>query len=201
MTKLLFAASAAAVLTVAGHIPAMAQSSATGMSMPMVTCRDLTTMDRDMARSVVFYVSGFQAASGSMQAGMGTSGSTTTGTTGTTGSTTTDTTGTTGSTAADAGSGTAGSTTTDTTGTSGSTAADAGSGTDATGSTSTAGGTSDTSGAASGASGGASSAVIAQLPGFSSIDIDRVMSDCASSPDKQLSEVIGMMGGTGSTAQ
>jgi hypothetical protein len=27
------------------------------------------------------------------------------------------------------------------------------------------------------------------------------MSDCASSPDKQLSEVIGMMGGTGSTAQ
>ena len=102
MTKLLFAASAAAVLTVAGHMPAMAQSSAAGMSMPMITCRDLTTMDRDMARSVVFYVSGFSAASGSMQAGMGASG--TTGTTGTTGSTTTDTTATTGSTAADAGS-------------------------------------------------------------------------------------------------
>jgi hypothetical protein len=207
MTKLLFAASAAAILTVAGHIPAMAQSSATGMSSPMVTCRDISTMDRDMARSVVFYVSGFQAASGSMQnqAGMGSSG-----TTGTTGSTTMDTSS---STAADAGSGTTGTTgssTTDTTGTSGtsgSTSADAGSGTtgtsgsDATGSTSTAGSTSDTSGAASGASGGASSAVIAQLPGFSSVDIDRVMSDCASSPDKQLSEVIGMMGGTGSTAQ
>jgi hypothetical protein len=185
MTKLLFAASAAAVLTVAGHMPAMAQSSTTGMSTPMITCRDVTTMDRDMARSVVFYVSGFQAASGSMQnqAGMGT--------TGTTGSGTTDTTGTTGSTAADAGSGT-----TDTTGTTGSTAADAGSGTDATGSTSTA-----TSGSASGASGGASSAVMAQLPGFSSIDIDKVMADCASSPDRQLSEVIGMAGGAGSTAQ
>jgi hypothetical protein len=193
MTKLLFAASAAAVLIVAGNVPVMAQSSASGMSMPMISCRDLTTMDRDMARSVAFYVSGFRAGSGSMQADMGTSG-----TTGTTGSTTS---GTTGSTAADASSGTAGSTTTDTTGTSSSTSADAGSGTDATGSTSTAGGTSDTSGTASGASGGASSAVIAQLPGFSSIDIDRVMSDCASSPDKQLSEVIGMMGGTGSTAQ
>jgi hypothetical protein len=190
MTKLLFAASAAAVLIVAGNVPVMAQSSASGMSMPMISCRDLTTMDRDMARSVAFYVSGFRAGSGSMQADMGTSG--------TTGSTTS---GTTGSTAADASSGTAGSTTTDTTGTSSSTSADAGSGTDATGSTSTAGGTSDTSGTASGASGGASSAVIAQLPGFSSIDIDRVMSDCASSPDKQLSEVIGMMGGTGSTAQ
>jgi hypothetical protein len=176
MTKLLLAASAAAVLTVAGHIPAMAQSSATGTSMPMITCRDLTTMDRDMARSVVFYVSGFRAASGSMQAGMGT-----TGTTGTTGSTTADTAG--------------------TTGTAGSTAADASSGTDATGSTSTAAGTADTSGSASGASGGASSAVMAQLPGFSSIDIDRVMSDCTSSPDKQLSEVIGMTGGAGSTAQ
>ena len=185
MTKLLFAASAAAILTVAGHIPAMAQSSTTGMSTPMITCRDITTMDRDMARSVVFYVSGFQAASGSMQnqAGLGT--------TGTTGSTTMDTTS---STAADAGSGT--------TGTTGTTAADADSGTDATGSTSAAaGGAADTSGSASGASGGASSAVMAQLPGFSSIDIDKVMSDCASSPDRQLSEVIGMVGGAGSTAQ
>jgi hypothetical protein len=199
MTKLLFAASAAAVLTIAGHMPAMAQSSTTGMSAPMITCRDITTMDREMARSVVFYVSGFQAASGSMQnqAGMGTTGTTTTDTTGTTTTDTTGTTSTTGSTAADAGSGT-----TDTTGTtSGSTAADAGSGTDATGSTSTAGGTADTSGSASGASGGASSAVMAQLPGFSSIDIDKVMSDCASSPDRQLSEVIGMAGGAGSTAQ
>jgi len=175
MTKLLYAASAAAILTVAGHLPAMAQSST--MSAPMITCRDVTTMDRDMARSVVFYVSGFQAASGSMQnqAGMGTTGST----------------------AADAGSSTTG-TTTDTTG---SAAADAGSGADATGSTTAAGGTSDTSGSASGATGGASSAVMAQLPGFSSIDIDRVMSECANAPDRQLSEVIGMAGGTGSTAQ
>lgn len=170
MTKLLYAASAAAILTVAGHLPAMAQSST--MSTPMITCRDVTTMDRDMARSVVFYVSGFQAASGSMQnqAGMGTTGTT-------------------------------GSATTGTTGTTGSTAADAGSGTDATGSTSTAGGTSDTSGSAPGATGGASSAVMAQLPGFSSIDIDRVMSECANAPDRQLSEIIGMAGGTGSTAQ
>ena len=34
MTKLLYAASAAAILTVAGHVPAMAQSSASGMSTP-----------------------------------------------------------------------------------------------------------------------------------------------------------------------
>lgn len=188
MTKLLFAASAAAILTVAGHLPAMAQSSTTGMSSPMITCRDITTMDREMARSVVFYVSGFQAASDNMQ-----NQASGTGTTGTTGS---------GSTSADASSGTTG-----TTGTSGSTSADAGSGSDVTGSTSSAGGTasgtSDTSGtassgSASGASGGASSAVIAQLPGFSSIDIDRIMSDCASSPDRQLSEMVGQ-GASGAT--
>jgi hypothetical protein len=187
MTKLLYAASVAAILTVAAHLPAMAQSSASGMSMPMITCKDISTMDRDMARSVVFYVKGFQAASGSMQnQASGTSGSGTSDTSGTSGSTassgTADTTGTSGSTAADAGSSTSGST-------------------DATGSTSTAGSTSDTTGTASGASGGASSAVVAQLPGFSAIDIDRVMSDCASTPDRQLSEVIGMgASGTG-TAQ
>lgn len=65
MTKLLFAASAAALPAVAGHVPAMAQSSASGMSAPSITCRDFSTMDRDMARSVVFYLSGFEAAAGS----------------------------------------------------------------------------------------------------------------------------------------
>lgn len=196
MTKLLYAASAAAILTVAGHLPAMAQSSASGMNAPMITCRDISTMDRDMARSVVFYVSGFHAASGSMQnqasSGTGTSTTGTTDTTGTSGSTTS-------STAAGSGSGT-----TDTSGASGSTSADAGSNSDVTGSTSSAGGTasgtSDTSGSASSASGGASSAVMAQLPGFSSIDIDRIMSECANSPDKQLSEMIGQgASGTGAT--
>ena len=196
MTKLLYAASAAAILTVAGHLPAMAQSSQSGMSAPMITCRDITTMDRDTARSVVFYVSGFNAASGSMQnqaSGLsGSSGSGTTDATGSSGSTT-------GSTSADAGSGSSGSGTTDSTGssgsTAGSTAADAGSGStssDTTGSTSSAGST------ASGASSGASSAVVAQLPGFSSIDIDRIMTDCASSPDRQLSEMVGM-GAMGTT--
>ena len=166
MTKLLYAASAAAILTVAGHLPALAQSSQSGMSAPMITCRDITTMDRDTARSVVFYVSGFNAASGSMQ-------NQASGTSGTSGSGTTDTTGSaTGSTAADAGSG---STTSDTTG-----------------STSSAGST------ASGASSGASSAVVAQLPGFNAIDIDRIMSDCANSPDRQISEMVGM-GAMGTT--
>jgi hypothetical protein len=180
MTRLLYAASAAALLTIAGHLPAMAQSSASGMSAPTITCRDITTMDRDMARSVVFYVSGFQAASGSMQ-------NQASGSSGSSGAGTTDTSGTSGSTAADAGSGTTGS--------------------DTTGSTTAAGGSSDTtgtanSGTASGASGGASSAVVAQLPGFSTVDIDRIMSDCASSPDRQISEMIGMGAsgtGTGTT--
>jgi hypothetical protein len=163
MTKLLYAASAAALLTVAGHLPAMAQSSQSGMSAPMITCRDITTMDRDTARSVVFYVSGFRAASGAMQ-------SQASGTSGSSGSGTTDTTGSSGS-------------------TSGSTAADAGSGStgsDTTGSTSSAGGT------ASGASSVTSGAVVAQLPGFSAIDIDRIMTECANSPDRQISEMVGM---------
>lgn len=177
MTKLFFAASAAAMLTVAGVMPAMAQSSTSGAPMPMISCKDISAMDRETARGVVFYLSGFEAASGSMQ-------NQASGSTGTSGSGTTDTAGASGSTAADAG--TAGSTT----GTTGSS--------DATGSTTTAGGSSGTSGSASGASGGASSMVMAQLPGFSSIDIDRVMSDCQSSPDRQLSEVLGMgASGTG----
>jgi hypothetical protein len=197
MTKLLYAASAAAMLTVAGHLPAMAQSSQSGMSAPMITCRDITTMDRDTARSVVFYVSGFHAASGAMQ-------NQASGLSGSSGSNTTDTTtGSSGSTTADAGSGSSGSGATDATGssdaTSGSTAADAGSGStssDTTGSTSSAGGT------ASGANSGASSAVVAQLPGFNAIDIDRIMTECASSPDRQISEMVGMGAsgsGTGTT--
>jgi hypothetical protein len=144
----------------------MAQSSTTGTNMPMITCRDISTMDRDMARSVVFYVSGFHAASGAMQnqaSGAGTTGTTT---------------------APDTSSGTSAET-------------GAGASTDATGST-TAAGSSDT---ASGASGGASSAVMAQLPGFSQIDIDRVMADCASSPDRQLSEMLGMGAAGSGTAQ
>lgn len=174
MTKLLYAASAAAILTIAGHMPAMAQSS---MSAPMITCRDLTTMDRETARSVVFYMSGFRAASGSQSAaGRGTTGS---------GSGTSYTSG---STAADAGSSTSGS--------SGSTT---GTASDTTGSTTAAGGSSgssDTSGtsasgSASGASGGASSTMVAQLPGFSGIDVDKIMTECASSPDKQISDMVG----------
>lgn len=175
MTKLFYAASAAAMLTVAGIMPAMAQSSTSGATMPMISCKDISAMDRETARGVVFYLSGFQAASGSMQnqaSSTGASGSGSTDTSGTSGS----------STAADAGSSSSG-----TTGSS-----------DATGSTTTAGGSSDTSGSASGASGGASSTVMAQLPGFSSVDIDRVMSDCQSSPDRQLSEVLGIgASGTG----
>lgn len=178
MTKLLYAASAAAILTVAGYMPAMAQSSA---SSPMITCRDLSSMDRETARGVVFYMSGFRAASGSQSASS--SGTTGTDTTGSGSSTT----GSSGSTSADAGSGASGSTT----GSSGST--------DTTGSTTAAGGasgSSDTSGtsasgSASGSGGGASSAMVAQLPGFSGIDVDKIMADCASSPDKQLSDMMG----------
>lgn len=153
MTKLLFAASAAALLSIAGHAPAMAQSST---SMPMLTCKDISSMDKETARGVVFYLSGFHAASGAMQ----NQASSTTGSSGS-GSTTGNS---------------------DTSNTAGST--------DATGSTTSAGST------ASGASSGASSTVMAQLPGFSTINIDKVMSDCAGSPDKQVSDVIGMGGST-----
>lgn len=182
MTKLLFAASAAALLTVAGHVPAMAQSSASGMSAPMITCRDLSAMDRDMARSVVFYLSGFQAAADSSTSAAATGSSDTSGASGT-------------SSTADAGS-------SGTTGTAGS--SDSAS-SDVTGSTSAAG-SSDTSGtAASGTSSttgtsGASGAVVTQLPGFSSVDIDKIMADCQNSPDRQLSEMLGTStSGSGST--
>jgi hypothetical protein len=43
MTKLLFAASAAALLSISGYAPAMAQSS---MSMPMLSCKDISSMDK-----------------------------------------------------------------------------------------------------------------------------------------------------------
>ena len=191
MTKLFYAASAAAILTVAGHLPAMAQSSTTGTMSPTITCRDISTMDRDMARGVVFYVSGFQAASGRMQNQASASG-----TSGTSGSSST-----TESTAADAGSSTSGSSGSDVTGSTSSAGGttDAG-GTASSGTTDTASGTSGSSSTASGASGGASSAVVAQLPGFSTVDIDKIMSDCASSPDRQLSEMIGQGGAaTGTT--
>jgi hypothetical protein len=49
MTKLLYAAPTVAILTVAGHLPAMAHSSTSGMSMPMTSCKDISTMDRDMS--------------------------------------------------------------------------------------------------------------------------------------------------------
>jgi len=35
---------------------------------------------------------------------------------------------------------------------------------------------------------------MAQMPGFANINFDQVMSACQSSPDKQLSEVIGSSG-------
>lgn len=166
MTKLIYAASAAALMTMAGAMPSLAQSSTSGASSamtPMVTCRDLSTMDRETARNVAFYYSGFQAAAGSsMASSSGTSG----------GSSTSGT-----STSADAGtSGSSGSSTTDTTG-----------------STTAAG----SSGTTSSGSSGASSTMTAQLPGFSNVDIDKIMAACQSSPDKQLSEVMG----SASTAQ
>ena len=159
MTKLLYAASAAAILTVVGFAPAMAQSSTTA---PMITCKDITAMDRETARGVVFYLSGFKAASGAQSASSS-------GTSGTTGSDS-------------SASGSSGSSSSDTTG---STTAAGG-----------ASGSSDTSGAAAsgsstGASGGASSMVTAQLPGFSGVDVDKIMTECASSPGKQLSDMMG----------
>jgi hypothetical protein len=39
--------------------------------------------------------------------------------------------------------------------------------------------------------------MMAQLPGFSAINADQILSTCQSSPDKQLSDVLG----SGSTAQ
>lgn len=194
MNKLFIAASAAALLTAAGTVPSLAQSSASSgasaMTMPSITCRDLSGMDQQTARNVVFYLGGLNAASGSSSAMNSTTGS---------GSS---------STSADAsGSGSSGSTTgsSDTTGSS-STTADAGSSgtsgssgssTDATGSTTAAGsGSSDTTGSSSTGSSGASSAVVAQLPGFSMINADQIIATCQSSPDKQLSEVLGSAGST-----
>jgi len=96
----------------------------------------------------------------------------------------------------------AGSSTTGTSG-SGSTTADAGSSgsgtsssSDTTGSTTAAGsGSSDTS-SSSGGSSSTSSAVMAQLPGFSAVNADQIISTCQSSPDKQLSEILGSGGST-----
>lgn len=185
MNKLFLAASAAALLTVAGAVPSIAQSSsssgATAVPMPMMTCQDLSALDQDTARNVLFYLGGLHAASSAnsaMNAGSGT----------TTGSA---------STSADAG--TTGSDTSTTGSGSSSTTADAGSST-AAGSSDT--GSSDTTGSttAAGSSGSSTSGkMVAQLPGFSMINADQIMSTCKSSPDKQLSEVMGFP--SGSTAQ
>lgn len=167
MTKLIYAASAAALLSIAGTLPSLAQSSTSGTSgamSPSITCRDFSTMDRETARNVAFYVRGFEAASGSsMASSSGTSGTEgAAGTTGTTGTTSGDTTG---STSSAGGSGSSTST--------------------------------EASGSTSGsASGGASSAMMAQLPGFSNVDVDKLMTACQSSPDKKLSEVMGSSSST-----
>lgn len=186
MNKLFLAASAAALLTVAGAVPSIAQSSsssgATAVPMPMMTCQDLSALDQDTARNVLFYLGGLHAASSAnsaMNAGSGT----------TTGSA---------STSADAG--TTGSDTSTTGSGSSSTTADAGSST-AAGSSDT--GSSDTTGSTTAAGSSSSSStsgkMVAQLPGFSMINADQIMSTCKSSPDKQLSEVMGFP--SGSTAQ
>lgn len=183
MNKLFLAASAAALLTVAGAVPSIAQSSsssgATAVPMPMMTCQDLSALDQDTARNVLFYLGGLHAASSAnsaMNAGSGT----------TTGSA---------STSADAG--TTGSDTSTTGSGSSSTTADAGSST-AAGSSDT--GSSDTTGSTTAAgSSSTSGKMVAQLPGFSMINADQIMSTCKSSPDKQLSEVMGFP--SGSTAQ
>lgn len=183
MNKLFLAASAAALLTVAGAVPSIAQSSsssgATAVPMPMMTCQDLSALDQDTARNVLFYLGGLHAASSAnsaMNAGSGT----------TTGSASTSAdAGTTGSDTSTAGSG------------SSSTTADAGSST-AAGSSDT--GSSDTTGSTTAAgSSSTSGKMVAQLPGFSMINADQIMSTCKSSPDKQLSEVMGFP--SGSTAQ
>lgn len=61
-----------------------------------------------------------------------------------------------------------------------------------TGSTTAAGSGTDTSSAAG--SSGASSTVMAHIPGFSMINADQIISTCQNSPDKQLSEVLGAGG-------
>ena len=178
MNKLFIAASAAALLTAAGTVPSLAQSSTSGassMTMPSITCRDLSSMDQQTARNVVFYLGGLNAASSSSSTMNSTTGSGSSasgsGSPSTTGSSDTS-----GSTTADAGSSGA-------TGSSGSS--------DTTGST-TAAGSSGTSGSAS-----AGGAVMAQLPGFSMINADQILSTCQSQPDMQLSTILG----TSATAQ
>jgi len=144
MTRLMLAASAAILISAAGAVPSLAQSSASGTTMPTITCRDISGMDPQTARNVVFYLSGLKAAGASSTA-----------------MNSTDTT-----------SGASGSTTTDTS--------------DTTGSTTAAG-----SSSASGDSSNSASVAMAQLPGFSGINADQIISGCQSTPDKQLSEVLG----------
>lgn len=192
MNKLFIAASAAALLTAAGAVPSFAQSSTTGASsatMPSITCRDLSAMDPQMAKNVVFYLGGLNASmssSSAMNSTTGSGSSSTTADAGSSGSTTT----TTGS------SDTSGSGSSSTTADSGTTGSSGSGSSDATGST-TAAGSSGSSGSSSSGSSGASSTVVAQLPGFAMIDADKVISTCQSSPDMQLSTVLG----TSTTAQ
>ena len=93
MNKLFLAASAAALLA-AGTVPSLAQSSsssgASAVPMPSISCKDLSAMDQQTARNVVFYLSGLHAASGStaMNSTTGSGSSSTSADAGSSGSTT-----------------------------------------------------------------------------------------------------------------
>lgn len=203
MTKLLYATSAAALLTMVGVTPSLAQSdtttTASSGTLPTTTCRDISSMDQEAAKGVFYYMAGLHKGMGgsSSQASAGSS------TTGSSTSSSTASSGTTASGSADAGDTTASTTTPDTTtsasgssdtsGTSGSTDTTASNTTGTSGSSSTSG--SATTGS------GSSSMTVAGLPEFSMINIDQLMAACQQSPDMQVSQVISQQMGTSGSAQ
>jgi hypothetical protein len=201
MTKLLSAASAAALFAMAGITPVMAQSDTAttasgGMGMlPTTTCRDISSMESANAHGVFYYIAGLHKgmdASSNQASATSTTGSSTSGSLASSGDTSNSTTATSGS-GVDAGDTTASTTVPDSSSTSGST-----SGSVSGSSNSTASNAGSTSGTA--ATG--SSLTVAGLPEFSTINVDQLMEACKQSPDMRVSDVIGkQIGAPSSSAQ
>jgi hypothetical protein len=203
MTKLLSAASAAALFAMAGITPVMAQSDTAttasgGMGMlPTTTCRDISSMESANAHGVFYYIAGLHKgmdASSNQASATSTTGSSTSGSLASSGDTSNSTTATSGS-GVDAGDTTASTTVPDSSSTSGSTS---GSASGSTSSSSTASNAGSTSGTAT----TGSSLTVAGLPEFSTINVDQLMEACKQSPDMRVSDVIGkQIGAPSSSAQ
>jgi hypothetical protein len=195
MTKLLSAASAAALFAMAGITPVMAQSDTAttasgGMGMlPTTTCRDISSMESANAHGVFYYIAGLHKgmdASSNQASATSTTGSSTSGSLASSGDTSNSTTATSGS-GVDAGDTTASTTVPDSSSTSGSTSGSS---------------TASNAGSTSGTATTGSSLTVAGLPEFSTINVDQLMEACKQSPDMRVSDVIGkQIGAPSSSAQ